>query len=141
MQLFAKKACKKQTYTYTYAPKGDKENKGETENKGDTENKKETENNGETENTDKKVKAKFKITPKAVRKGKKTTVKITSTSGGKITIKGKSKNAKNKKYVKISGSKVVFQKKAPKGTYKFTVTSAAKGNYLKTTKTISIKVK
>ena len=85
--------------------------------------------------------ATIKASKSTVQKGKKTTVKITANSGGKITIKGKSKNARNKKYVKISGSKIVFQKKAPKGTYKFTVTSAAKGNYTKTTKTISIKVK
>ena len=73
--------------------------------------------------------------------GKKTTIKITTNSGGKVTIKGKSKNAKNKKYVKISGGKLIFQKKAPKGTYKFTVTSAQNGQFKKTTKTISIKVK
>ena len=83
----------------------------------------------------------IKASKSTVPKGKKTTIKITSTSSGKITIKCKSKNAKNKKYVKISGSKITFQKKAPKGTYKFNVISAAKGNYKKTTKTISIKVK
>ena len=83
----------------------------------------------------------IKVSRSTVQKGKKTTVKITSNSGGKITVKAKSKNAKNKKYVKIKNNKITFQKKAPKGTYKFTVTSAAKGNYTKTTKTISIKVK
>ena len=98
--------------------------------------------NGTTSgNNSSKANATIKASKATVKLGKKTTVKITSTSGGKITVKGKSKNAKNKKYVKISGSKVIFQKKAPKGTYKFNVTSAAKGNYKKTTKTISIKVK
>ena len=86
------------------------------------------------------VKATMQASTTTVAVGTKTTVNI-STNGGKITVKGKSKNAKIKKYVKISGSKVVFQKKAPKGTYKFTVTSAAKGNYKKTTKTITIRVK
>ena len=84
--------------------------------------------------------ATIKASKSTVQKGKKTTVKI-NTNGGTITIKGKSKKAKNKKYVKIKNNKITFQKKAPKGTYKFTVTSAAKGNYKKTTKTISIKVK
>ena len=94
-----------------------------------------------TQTTPTLVDATIKASKSTVQKGKKTTVKITSTSGGKITVKGKSKNAKNKKYVKIKNNKITFQKKAPKGTYKFTVTSAAKENYTKTTKTISIKVK
>ena len=82
-----------------------------------------------------KTKVKFK---------KKTTIKITSNSGAKLTVKGKNSKAKNKKYVKITSgknAKIVFYKKAAKGTYKFTVTSAAKGNYKKTTKTIRIVVK
>ena len=83
----------------------------------------------------------IKASKTSVKKGKKTTVKMTTNSGGALTIKANSKNAKNKKYVKISGSKVIFQKKAPKGTYKFKVTSAAKGNYKKITKDMSIKVK
>ena len=106
-----------------------------------------TTNSGATNNTSTNTvtndlsSATIKTSKNIVQKGKKTTVKFTANSGGKITVKGKSKNAKNKKYVKISGSKVIFQKKAPKGTYKFTVTSAAKGNYKKTTNTISVKVK
>ena len=85
--------------------------------------------------------ATIKASKSTVKKGKKSTVKITANSGGKITVKAKSKNAKNKEYVKIKNNKLTFSKKAAKGKYTFTVTSAAKGNYKKTTKTITIRVK
>ena len=90
------------------------------------------------------VSASIKASKTSVKLGKKATIKITSNSGAKLTVKAKSKNAKNKKYVKLTSgktAKLAFTKKAPKGTYKFTVTSPANGNYKKTTKTISIKIK
>ena len=62
----------------------------------------------------------------------------------RLTVKAKNARAKNKKYVKISSgktAKLTFTKKAAKGVYKFTVTSPAKGNYKKTSKTIKIVVK
>lgn len=86
-------------------------------------------------------KATIKASKSTVKRGKKTTVKILSNAGSKLTIKGKTKNARNKKYVTIKGAKITFKKKAPKGKYKFTATSAAKGSFKKTTKTITIKVK
>ena len=47
-----------------------------------------------------------------------------------------------KKYIKVSKKGVVtLKKKAKKGSYKITITAAAKGNYKKATKTITIKVK
>ena len=86
-------------------------------------------------------KATIKASKSTVKRGRKTTVKILSDAGSKLTVKGKSKNARNKKYVTIKGAKITFKKKAPKGKYKFTATSAAKGSFKKTTKTITIKVK
>ena len=61
-------------------------------------------------------------------------------SGGKVTYtvtKG------TKKYISVNSTtgKVTVKKGAKKGTYKVKVTVAAKGNYKKTTKTITIKVK
>lgn len=86
-------------------------------------------------------KATIKASKSTVKRGKKTTVKILSNAGSKLTVKGKTKNARNKKYVTIKGAKITFKKKAPKGKYKFTATSAAKESFKKTTKTITIKVK
>ena len=44
--------------------------------------------------------------------------------------------------IKLKGTKVTLRKKAPKGTYKFTITVAANGNWKKTTsKVIRIKVR
>ena len=60
-----------------------------------------------------------------MKKGKKTTVKVTSDSGAKLTAAGKNSKAKKalkKKYVKIKNGKTVkitFTKKAPKGKYTF----------------------
>ena len=85
--------------------------------------------------------ATIKASKTTVKKGRKTNVKIVSNSGGKITVKAKSRNAKNKKYARIKNNKITILKKAPRGTYKFIVTSAAIGNYKETTKTIRIKVK
>ena len=86
------------------------------------------------------------VTPSttSVTRGKKTTVKITSDAGAKMTVKAKSKNAKNKKNVTIKNGKVaklIFGKKAAKGTYKFIVICPKKGKFKKTTKTVTIKVK
>ncbi len=94
-----------------------------------------------------KLSATIKASPKTVKKGKKTTVKVTSNSGAKLKAaasNSKAKSALKKKYVKIKNGKTVkitFTKKAPKGKYKFKVTSPAKGNYKKTVKTVTIKVK
>lgn len=91
--------------------------------------------------------ATIKVSPKTVRKGKKTTVKVTSNSGAKLTAKAsnsKAKKALKKKYVKIKAgktAKITFTKKAPKGKYTFKVTSPAKGKFKKTVKIITIKVK
>ena len=64
---------------------------------------------------------------------------LKASDGGKVTYKvtkGK------KKYIKVSkAGKVTVKKGAVKGTYKVKLTVAAKGNYKKTTKTITIKVK
>ena len=86
------------------------------------------------------------VTPSttSVKRGKKTTVKITSDTGAKLTVKAKSKNAKNKKNVTIKSgklAKLIFGKKAAKGTYKFTVICPKKGKFKKTTKIVTIKVK
>jgi len=77
---------------------------------------------------------------------KKKTVKIslkTKASGkGKITYKVKKYPKGMKKYISISKKGVVtFKKKAKRGTYKIEITAAAKGNYKKTTKIVTIKVK
>ena len=77
---------------------------------------------------------------------KKKTVKIslkTKASGkGKITYKVKKYPKSMKKYISISKKGVVtFKKKAKRGTYKIEITAAAKGNYKKTTKIVTIKVK
>ena len=91
-------------------------------------------------------KATIKASRKTVKKGKKTTVKVTSDSGAKLTAAGKNSKAKKalkKKYVKITNgktAKITFTKKALKGKYTFKVTSPAKGIYKKTTKTITVKV-
>lgn len=92
-------------------------------------------------------KAKIKASKKTVKKGKKTTIKITSDSGAKLTVtpkNKKAKTAKKKKTITIKNgktAKITFKKTAVKGKYTFKVTSAAKGAYKKTTKTITIRVK
>lgn len=80
----------------------------------------------------KKLKKKsFKIKLKAKTDGK-----------GKLTYKVTKYPKGMKKYIKVSKKGVVtLKKKAKKGSYKITITAAAKGNYKKATKTITIKVK
>ncbi|MBQ3280964.1 MAG: hypothetical protein IJH41_01010 [Eubacterium sp.] len=91
--------------------------------------------------------ATIKATPTKVKKGKKTTVKVTSDSGAKLTVKAnnaKAKKALKKKYVKVKNgktAKITFTKKAPKGKYKFKVTSPETEGYKKTVKAITITVK
>ena len=74
-------------------------------------------------------------------------MKITCDSGAKLTVRAKNakaKSAKKKKTITLKSgktAKLVFRKKAAKGTYTFTVTSPAKGTYGKTKKTITIRVK
>ncbi len=93
------------------------------------------------------VSATIKTSKKSVKKGKKTTVKVTSNSGAKLTVKASNSKAKKqlkKKYLKITNgktAKIKFTKKVPKGKYTFKVTSPAKGNFKKTVKTVTIKVK
>jgi hypothetical protein len=97
--------------------------------------------------TDEKYKTKFKVSKKTVKKGKKTTVKVTSNSGAKIKVAGANKKTKKiikKKFVKIKNgktAKIIFTKKVPKGKYTFKVTSPAKGEYEKGAKKITIKVR
>ena len=89
-------------------------------------------------------KATIKASKKTVKYGKKSTVNITSNSGAKLSVKGKNSLAKNKKCVTVKGgktAKIIFKKTAPKGKYKFTVTSPANGSFKKTTKNIVIRVK
>ena len=63
-------------------------------------------------------------------------LKTTSKNSGKVTYKSSSK------YVKVSSTgKVTVVKKAKKGTYKVAVTVAAKGNYGKIVKYVTVKVK
>ncbi|MCR4843278.1 MAG: hypothetical protein K5840_08465 [Eubacterium sp.] len=93
------------------------------------------------------VDATIKASKTKVKKGKKTTVKITSDAGTKLTIVAANKKtkkmvkAKKIKIKKGTKGKLVFTKKVKKGTYKFKVTSAATTGYNKTTKVIKIKVK
>ena len=76
---------------------------------------------------------------KTLKKSKKTFSVIKSSGGGKVTYKV---TKGSKKYVSVSSKGVVTMKKgAKKASYKVKVTVAAKGNYKKTSKTISIKVK
>ena len=84
------------------------------------------------------------LSKKTVKYGKKTTVKIMSNSGAKLTVKGKNARAKNKRFVIIKNgktAKLIFSKKAKKGKYTFVVMSPANGNCKATKKTITIKVK
>ena len=79
----------------------------------------------------------------SVKKGKLQVVSIISSSGTKLTINGTNALANNKSYVSIKNGKtgkLQFTAKAPKGTYTFTVTSKASGDYSKKTKKITIKV-
>ena len=76
--------------------------------------------------------------------GKKTVLKVKSTSGTRVTLTGANKKAKNKKYVKLKNgktAKITIKKKAKKGTYKFKATSAKGEYYYKATKTLTVKVR
>ena len=67
--------------------------------------------------------------------------KVTRNGKGKITLNNKSAKA-FKKYLSLKSGKVVLKKNAPAGTYKFTLTVAASGEWKKTTsKPVSIVVK
>ena len=82
----------------------------------------------------------YKVKKKAVNK-KAVTYKVSRNGSGKITMTNKS-SAKLKKYLKLKGTKVTLSKKAPKGTYKFTLTVATNTNWKKTTtKVITVKVR
>lgn len=95
----------------------------------------------------KKFRKTFTIKKKSLKKKKKTykinAVVNNGKKHGKVTYKVVKypKGAKN--HVKVSKSgKITVKKNAKKGTYKIRITAAAvKGKYLKTTKTITIKIK
>jgi plastocyanin len=89
-------------------------------------------------------KTSFKVSATTVKKGKKTVITITADSGAKVTVTAKSKNAKNKKFVKIKSgkkAKLTFTNKAKAGSYKFTISCPGTGKYQKATKPVTIKVK
>lgn len=92
------------------------------------------------------VSATIKTSRKTVKSGRASTVKVTSDSGAKLTVKATNTKAKKqlkKKNVTITNgktAKIKFTKKAPKGKYTFKVTSPATGGYKKTTKKITINV-
>lgn len=82
----------------------------------------------------------YTVKKKSINK-KARTYTVKRNGKGKISMKNKS-SKKLKKYLKLKGTKVILRKKAPKGTYKFTITVAANGNWKKTTsKVITIKVR
>ena len=82
----------------------------------------------------------IKVKKTAVNK-KAQSFKVTGNGKGKITLNNKSAK-KLKKYLSLKSGKVVLKKNAPKGTYKFTLTVAASGEWKKTTsKPVSIVVK
>lgn len=61
---------------------------------------------------------------------------------GKLTYKVTSTQKNGTKYISVNkNGKVTVKKKAPKGTYKITVTAAGNATYAKATKTITVKVK
>ena len=76
------------------------------------------------------------------KKAVKINLKAKASGKGKLTYKVKSTPKGMKKFITVSKKGVVtLKKKAKKGTYKITITAAAKGSYKKTTKVVSIKVK
>ena len=82
----------------------------------------------------------FKVKKAEISK-KAQSYKVTRKGKGKITLNNKSAKAL-KKYISLKSEKVVLKKNAPKGTYKFTLTVAASGEWKKTTsKPVSIVVK
>jgi len=88
--------------------------------------------------------AKMKAVKASVLSKKAVKVKLNAkTDGnGKLTYKVTKYPKKMNKFIKVSKKGVVtFKKNAKKGTYKITITADAKGEYQKTTKVVSIKVK
>lgn len=85
----------------------------------------------------KKIKAKT-----LKKKSVKIKLKAKSDGKGKLTYKVYKYPKKMKKYIKVSKKgTVTLKKNAKKGTYKIKITAAAKGDYIKTIKVVSIKVK
>ena len=82
-----------------------------------------------------------------IKKGKRTPITISSSSGMKVSIKASNKLAKSaykSKRIKIKNAvkgKIIFTKKAKKGKYKFKVSQAASSSYTSIEKTITIIVK
>ena len=86
---------------------------------------------------------KTSLSYKALKK-KAQKVKITATTDGKITsAKCTSKKLSKNVSIKANGKQatVTFKKGSSKGNYKIKVTTSASGDYVKTTKTLTIKVK
>lgn len=73
---------------------------------------------------------------------KNATFTIGAKGKGKLTYKVTSTPKNGTKYISVNkNGKVTVKKKAPKGTYKITVTAAGNATYAKATKTITVKVK
>lgn len=76
------------------------------------------------------------------KKAVKFNLKAKESGKGKLTYKVKSTPKGMKKFITVSKKGVVtIEKNDKKGSYKITITAAAKGNFKKATKTITIKVK
>ena len=94
-----------------------------------------------------KTDAAIKASTAKVKSGRAATVKVTSDSDSKLTVKAsgsKAKKALKKKYVKVTNgktAKIRFTKKAPKGKYTFKVISPENDRCRKTTRKITINVK
>ncbi len=101
--------------------------------------------------TIKKASIKFSNTSKTykyskVKKAAQTFNGFTNSESGKISVtykkSGKITKSICKKYITVKkNGKITIRKKAPKGTYKFTVTVKSTTNYAKSSKTFTIKVK
>lgn len=76
------------------------------------------------------------------KKAVKISLKAKASGKGKLTYKVTKYPKGMKKFIKVSKKGVItLKKKAKKGSYKITITAAAKGSFKKATKTITIKVK
>ncbi|MCR5272450.1 MAG: InlB B-repeat-containing protein [Lachnospiraceae bacterium] len=101
--------------------------------------------------TIKKAYIKFSNTSKTykyskVKKAAQTFNGFTNSESGKISVtykkNGKITKSVCKKYISVKkNGKITIKKKAPKGTYKFTVTVKSTTNYAKSSKTFTVKVK
>ena len=88
------------------------------------------------------VKASKNSAKKGQKKNQTIKLNVTTNSKGKVSYKVACKSAKLKKCVKVSKKGVItIKKKAPKGSFKVTVTVAANGTMKSISKTITIKVK